>query len=538
MTFSFSIPRIGGFRKISLDPGSSAYFCGANGSGKTRLAVYMEDSLGLKAHRISAHRAQQLNPEVAKISERSALAGLKIGVPNPSLSNPKGHRSGNRWRQKPANSLLNDFDFLVQALYAEQANTALKSHTRARAQDFGPVNPTKFEKLCAIWERLLPKRKLLVSGDDIRVSIPDIDATFTASEMSDGERAIFYLVGQVLMADNDSVLIIDEPELHIHRSIMARLWDELEAARLDCAFVFITHDLEFSASRVGQKFVILEYGPAQTWKIEPATDLTGFGKELETLILGSRHRVLFVEGTQSSLDQAIYRWCFPGWLVIPRGSCEDVIHSVATMRKNAALTRLACSGIVDADDRTPEEIERLHRLGIAVLPVAEIENIVLLPAVSRAIAKHEGYADEELEQRLQALQNAVFEHVRNTAGIQSAVIRYCKRRVHRLLRGITLTECSRVEDVTSNYQDQIASVDVAKIAEEAHNQLARAIEDENITDLLSHYDNKGLFALAARHLRSNKADDFRNWLVRALASDSASDVGAAIRSCLPEVPPP
>ena len=538
MTFTFSIPRIGGFRQISVDPGSSAYFCGANGSGKTRLAVYMEDSLGLKAHRISAHRAQQLNPEVAKISERSALAGLKIGVANPTIPNPKSHRSSHRWRQNPANSLLNDFDFLVQSLYAEQTNTALKSHIRARAQDFGPVHPTKFEQLCAIWERLLPKRKLLVSGDDIRVRIPGIDVSFNASDMSDGERAVFYLVGQVLMADKDSMLIIDEPELHIHRSIMARLWDELEAARPDCAFVFITHDLEFSASRVGQKFVILEYGPAQTWEIEPATDQTGFGEVQETLILGSRHRILFVEGTQSSLDQAVYRSCFPGWLVIPRGSCEDVIHSVTTIRKNPMLTRLACSGIVDADDRTPEEIERLHHLGIAVLPVAEIENVVLLPAVSQAIAKHEGYADEELEQRLQALQNAVFEHVRNSAEIQSAVIRYCKRRVHRLLRGITLTECSRVEDITSNFQDQIASVDVATIAEEAHNQLARAIEDENITHLLSHYDNKALFALAARHLRSNKADDFRNWLVRALASDSASDVGAAIRSCLPEVPIP
>ena len=101
-----------------------------------------------------------------------------------------------------------------------------------------------------------------------------------------------------------------------------------------------------------------------------------------------------------------------------------------------------------------------------------------------------------------------------------------------------MIECSRVQDLSSNYQDQIASVDVASIAEEAHNQLARAIEDENITDLLSHYDYKGHFALAARHLRSNKADDFRNWLVRVLASDSASDIGAPIRYSLPEVPPP
>ena len=33
--------------------------------------------------------------------------------------------------------------------------------------------------------------------------------------MSDGERAIFYLIGQTLAASSDSVLIIDEPELHL-----------------------------------------------------------------------------------------------------------------------------------------------------------------------------------------------------------------------------------------------------------------------------------------------------------------------------------
>jgi ABC-type branched-subunit amino acid transport system ATPase component len=67
---------------------------------------------------------------------------------------------------------------------------------------------------------------------------------YKASEMSDGERAIFYMIGQTLAAAENSLLIFDEPELHVHRSIMDKLWDDLEAARQDCAFVFITHDLE------------------------------------------------------------------------------------------------------------------------------------------------------------------------------------------------------------------------------------------------------------------------------------------------------
>jgi hypothetical protein len=46
------------------------------------LAVKIEEDLGERAHRISAHRALALNTDVAKISERNALAGLRTGYAN------------------------------------------------------------------------------------------------------------------------------------------------------------------------------------------------------------------------------------------------------------------------------------------------------------------------------------------------------------------------------------------------------------------------------------------------------------------------
>lgn len=174
--------------------------------------------------------------------------------------------------------------------------------------------------------------------------------------MSDGERAIFYLIGQTLTASPDSLIIFDEPELHIHRSIMSSLWDELEAARPDCGMVLISHDLEFVASRDGQKYVLRDYDPAAGWTIEAVPDDADFTEEVATLILGSRRPVLFVEGKGGSLDQAIYRACYPDWTIIPRGSCEEVIHAVVTMRANAALTRVTCAGIVDADAYDTAEV--------------------------------------------------------------------------------------------------------------------------------------------------------------------------------------
>jgi energy-coupling factor transporter ATP-binding protein EcfA2 len=533
MTFEFSIPTPAQPQRISISPGSSAIFVGANGGGKTRLAVHIEQALGLRAHRISAHRALEMNPDVPKISERVALQGLRTGYANDTAQ--VAHRIGSRWRSKMAVSLLNDFDFVIQSLFAEQANRSLETHTKVRRGDTGPASPTKFERLNEIWDRLLPHRKLFVSGDNIEVAIPESTARYNSSEMSDGERAIFYTIGQALLADADSLLIFDEPELHIHRSIMSKLWDELEAARRDCAFIFITHDLEFAAVRVAQKFVIRDYTPAPTWAIETVPQETGFSEEATTLILGSRRPVLFVEGSQDSLDTSIYRCCFPEWTVIARGSCEEVIHSVVTMRRNSTLTRVTCSGIVDADDYHSDDIAILTRLGIAILPVSEIENLILLPAVSRAIAEHEGYAGAELENRLNNLKTDIFKTLDSTNAIDTVVTRYCRRRIDRLLKKIDLSESSTVAEITARYTTLTQGIDIAAIAQAATDRIQEGLREGDLAKLLANYDNKGLMALAAKYLKSSRVDDFEGWLTRMLRNNQISGLVAALRHHLPKI---
>ena len=76
---------------------------------------------------------------------------------------------------------------------------------------------------------------------------------------------------------------------------------------------------------------------------------------------------------------------------MPRESCDAVIHAVASMRGNPSLTRVTCHGMVDGDHRSPDEIAYLRGRGVMVLPVTELENVFLLPDVSRAIAAHEAH---------------------------------------------------------------------------------------------------------------------------------------------------
>lgn len=533
MTFIVNVPKLQGEEIINIEAGSSVVFVGANGSGKTRLASYIETTLELKAHRIAAHRALSLNPSVAKISEKTAKQGLTLGRIGDNFR--IAHRDGGRWGSKAAVTLLNDFDFLVQVLFAEQTNKSLITHTNVRKGDVGPAEPTKFEILTDIWERLLPHRKLHITGDDIQVSVTGESSLYSASDMSDGERAVFYMLGQALVVDEDSLIIFDEPELHVHRSIMASIWDELEAARPDCAFVFITHDLEFASSRVATKYVLREYTARPSWNIEKVPVETGFDEELTTLILGSRNPILFIEGTNDSLDIAIYRNCFTDWTIVPKGSCEEVIHSVVTMRRNTNLTRITCSGIVDADDYSQEDRDYLRNLGISTLPVSEIENIFLLPEVSRAIAQSEGLDGDELDLVLSGLSDAIFESLNSDRAKESVIVRHCRRRIDRILKKLDLSEAETVADINAMYTLETESLNINEIAQSVTNKINQAVDTRDLELLLAHYDNKGLMALAATHLKRNRLVDFENWLIRVMKNNSVPSLTVSIKDILPNV---
>lgn len=535
MSFTFQVPSFSEKPvAIELKPGSSTFFVGANGSGKTRLAAQAESQWGEKAHRISAHRSLSLNPAVAKISEQKARTGLRFGYADTPKGQGPAHRIGNRWGSKAETFLLNDFDFLVQALFAEQSNVALRTHNAAHTGSLDKLELTRFQKLTAIWNRVLPHRALQVTGDDINAAA-DGQQPYSAAEMSDGERAVFYMLGQVLVAELDSVLIFDEPELHIHRALLGRLWDEVEAARPDCAFLVITHDLEFAASRAGQKFVIRRYRMPSQWEIEQVPEDTGFSEEVATLILGSRKPILFVEGTGSSLDLAIYRACYPDWTVPPRGACENVIHAVATMRHNASLTRITCSGIVDADDYNDDDKKRLASLGVAVLPVSEIENLFLLPDIATAILQEEKFQGEELQAKLNALNQDVLAEVNRPGSIEEAVLRYCRRRIDRTLKKIDLKDAPNSADLARIYVERTAALDVVTVAKEARERIENAVKKCDMSVLLANFDNKALLALAGKHLKNTSKSAFESWLTRAMRDPKADRLKTALGKVLPSV---
>jgi hypothetical protein len=178
----------------------------------------------------------------------------------------------------------------------------------------------------------------------------------------------------------------------------------------------------------------------------------------------------------------------------------------------------------------------LKKLGICALPVAEIENLILLPRVSRAIAESEGYKGQETDDVLMALKGAVYALVTQSE-IEAAALRYCRRRIDRVLKKIDLSGASTVADIANEYTAQTGALNIEEIAKTASTRIEEAIKADDLPKLLANYDNKGLMALASRHLKKCKLDAFTSWLTRALRNNKVPDLVAAFQKELPRIEP-
>lgn len=529
-----SIPAIDGTHvELTFESGGSTVIVGANGSGKTRLATYIERSIA-NTHRIPAQRSIQMNDEVTVAAYERALNELQFGHAG------KGNRAGNRFGGNAAIVPLNDFDFLLRALFAEQNSLAVRYLRDRHAGATPDVPTTKLIQLSNIWERLLPHRRLEPRDTTILTTIPPIGSDigprsrpYSASHMSDGERGMFYLIGQCLLAPDDAIIIIDEPELHIHKAILGKLWDEIEASRPDCEFVYIAHDLDFAVERTLAKKYFVRAIKDETWALEALPMDTGLPEDVLIEIVGNRQPVLFVEGQQSSIDLPIYKAIYPNFKIHPIGQCDVVIHAVSTFKKNASLHKLGrVWGCIDADSRSAEEIGRLSNIGVFTLPVAEVENLFLMPTIFKLVAKHLKFGEAEIETILAKMTDDVIEQV--AEGIDAAAARYTARRIDRQLKNVTLGQRD-TDGLVRDYEAAIAEIDPSRLVDQYKAAVTAAIETRSLEKLLALYDSKGLIAVAAKKLGLAKSEELVKYVNRLLASDDGADVKAATAAILPNI---
>ncbi len=423
--------------QISIEVGEQLFVVGANGSGKSALIQHFATfQRNYRIRRISAHRQTWFQSGNLDFTAR-------------------------RRRRFEENSM--NWDRQVDARWmdhspAEKQSAVLfdlvaKDNTRYRtigqhvddknldeATAFASKSVSLFKQL----NDLLDLGTLTVSlrnanDEEILARHRNSDISFSIAQMSDGERAAVMMAANVLTVEPETILLIDEPERHLHRSIIEPFLSALFAKREDCAFIISTHEIALPIANPKARVLVVrscewEGDAARAWDVEVLEPNVGLPEDLKRDILGARRRILFVEGTVNSLDLPLYSTLFPTLSVIPKGSCNDVIRAVKGLRGSHELHHVEASGLIDRDDRSEDEIEELAKESVFALDVSSAEALYYcsdaIEAVSHRQAESLGCDPSTM---IEAGTQVGLARVGKSALAERMAARRCERRARNLI---------------------------------------------------------------------------------------------------------
>jgi hypothetical protein len=119
---SITLPRQGGTSE-TVTTSRNLLFVGANGSGKTRLGTWLEMQSPDHARvlRISAQKSLSMPDSTTPVSIELAERNLLFGSPTEA-----GNKSFFKWQNKPATTLLNDYEKLMVYLFSDETEENAK----------------------------------------------------------------------------------------------------------------------------------------------------------------------------------------------------------------------------------------------------------------------------------------------------------------------------------------------------------------------------------------------------------------------------
>lgn len=510
---------------------------GANGSGKSRLGAWieLESREAAPTHRISAQKIIEVPNSFSGESLTSAKSAFLYGSGDLvrhgyGRENLYKMRRSHRWGDGPTTHTLSDYHQLLTYLFTDHSAEATRYHQESQST-VERIEPrsTRLQTAKKIWDSAIPHRELHLGGFELHAHNPQIAGQYEAREMSDGERIVFYLAGQCLAAEPGSIIIIDEPELHLHRSIQSRLWNAIESERPDCIFVYITHDLDLAASRNGAaKIVVTDYD-GQHWNWSPIPGDSTIPDQVLLEIMGSRKPVLFCEGAKGGIDDSILSRAYESHTVIPIGSCEHVIHATASLQSNSALHHLTACGIVDRDHRSPAEIAGLEYKRVYTLAYSEIENLLLDPTVVCYVAS---YLSLPIDETLRSIKDLVLQRVvHNRESLESHMAAAC---LERIARSFTPGISSPME-LMSSVQSFKKEFDGAAILQSSKDTVNEIVYKQDYTLALQVYDNKGLVEEVSRFFRLGSGE-YPKFVLRLLKDAThGPQLAAILGTLLPEL---
>ena len=286
------------------------------------------------------------------------------------------------------------YDFLVEQSYHHVYELGL--HHKRIASGIGgtpPEDPLKpYNELL---ERLFPGYSFVeASADDlsIKVRLPN-GVLLPFQDLSSGEKEVFFILSFFLRNDiSDSIIIIDEPELHLHPEFARKLLQTMRAIKAKNQIWCATHSAELidEAGRERTFYLRMEEDRRRATCM-PAVDEEAEIRALRDLFgysgyVGISKKVVFVEGQFSSADRRTFSNIIPNMSreakIIPVGTSENLyrINRAILALLESDFARCQFYLIRDRDFLSRSAIEKYKELNPAwlfVLSRYHIENYLL-----------------------------------------------------------------------------------------------------------------------------------------------------------------
>ena len=520
------------------DLGSMVVIAGANGSGKSRL----KDAIvqGLQGNPVLGFKiAATRKPEIEKFGAN--FIEVQQGQPNNVLINyMNGHQSGRgayvgslvqidsdrsvrttkynpiSWRVADPDDEITpitmyypsfsdqwqgfiDYIHTAVAAYDTKIRKAAEQNPNEKSSTLFEKHPRPFEKYKAIFKKILPDKEL----QDIDPTSPreftykDINGELLSfSTLSSGEQEVVKILFNVARKDiKHSIIIVDEPELHLHPTLAFQLIENLKEIGNDNQYIFLTHsaDLISTYYSTGDVYFI-DSKQTSANQAHRLIDLNESHREVTRLMSNNLglfavgKKLVFVEGKDASIDRHIYhkiaQKCMPEAKIIPVGSVENIstLHSLDKQIANS-IFGVDLYMIRDRDGLLQEQVDSLESGGkIKCLSRRHVENYLLDPEVLAMVAKHLRINEEDKTPTAEYLENKIQEIAGQT--LQFTLLQNIKRHLglhHNLKIAIGKWENESFEYMRKKIVDSVTA-SVRNLSQDySATNLERQIQQENTT---------------------------------------------------------
>ena len=471
---------------------SNTIIVGANGSGKSALAAHFKKS---DADGIIVIPAQKilffLQNQAISFSDEENIRNIQK-----KNFNDKNYEEDYLVSNK-VTELSEVFSYHISAIINDLARAGADKIVNNKDSE------VKYTKLLEIWKKFYSDIELKYDTNK-RKLIPEKNGKeYNLNSMSEGEKVSLFYIMVTLFAPKDAYIIVDEPETFLNPSIYNRLWYLLEEYRIDCRFIYISHNLEFISSRNSHSiYWCKKYDGNKDWDLKKISgELEGIPKELVIELLGARKNILFCEGNKESLDYKVYTTLFENEIVvIPVGGHKDVINYTKAFNKSTLFDG-DVYGIIDRDYHGEETLKKYEENNVYHLDFNEIEMFLITKEILESVLEVNFSADECYE-RIQNFQGEVIKEIKTKKNlIINKSIKFLidenrftiDNKQLKLLYTDKKDSIYNEEAIKNYFSKLLEEINIDEKINELDNRIDKLVSEENYEEALKVSDLKYLF---------------------------------------------